>query len=51
MKHKCVTQRFTKATYSPLLEVVPGGWDCHHHQYLEAGLVADGTSAADETVK
>jgi len=51
MTHKCVTQRLTKATYSPLLEVVPEEWDCHLHQYLEAGLVADGTSAADETVR
>jgi len=51
VKHKCVTQRLTKATHSPLLEAVPGGWDYHLHQYLEAGLVADGTSAADETAK
>jgi hypothetical protein len=51
MKHRTVTHRLTKATYSPLLEVVPEAWDCHLHQYLEAGLVADGTSAADVTAK
>lgn len=41
----------SKATHSPLLEGVPVGWDCHLHQCLAAALVADGTSAADETVK